>query len=289
MIPVGWLSPSQECWDSNLIRNLTSNKLYPTGLKFRHHTGFPPYHQAEGTILVLPGRYYSDHTDKINEALSNYRWVIGIKTSDEEDLFDTTLVRHPQLKWWIQTPRREHPGARLIGLGPTPHFNSLPSDPPEKCTDVFLSGQRTHGRRRECFEALESWDGSKVVRPTEGFTEGFEPREYVAGVTSAKVCPAPSGAVSPDTFRLYEALEAHCVPIADDVSPAYNSRGYWRMLFPDAPFPIIEDYASLPGYLSDVLEQWPANANRIAAWWIRHKRQMALDLVADLTELGACA
>src|SRR5438128_265611 len=122
---------------------------------------------------------------------------------------------------------------------------------------------------------------------TAGFTQGMAPAEYAAHMTSAKIAPCPSGAVSPDSFRLYEALEAHAVPIADDVSPSYDSRGYWQMLYPGAPFPIISDYTDLPGWIDDQLAVWPTNANRIAAWWMAEKRRMAHALTDDLTALGA--
>jgi len=101
------------------------------------------------------------------------------------------------------------------------------------------------------------------------------------------VAPAPSGAVSPDSFRLYEALEAHTIPIADDISPTHDSAGYWRLVFPDAPFPILDSYEQLPGYIEDQLKAWPANANQIAAWWTRQKRTMARNLRNDLKKLGA--
>lgn len=288
MISVGWLAPS-ECWDQLLPKLLTTNKLYPTGLEFRHFQGFPPPHQAEGCIISIPGAYWHAQYDTISEALTSYRWVLGMCVSDEECLFDIDRVEHGNIKWWRQTPRtdRDYGDARLFGVGYTPHFNSLPKDPPEKSTDVFLSGQRTHGRRRECFEALENYSGSKVVRPTEGFTEGFEPAEYVAGVVSAKVAPAPSGAVSVDTFRFWEALEAHAIPIADTVSPVDGVTDYWERVCPGAPFPVLRDYADLPGYLGDQVEQWPANANRVAAYWMRYKRSLALGLREDLGKLGA--
>jgi hypothetical protein len=117
----------------------------------------------------------------------------------------------------------------------------------------------------------------------------MEPGEYVLWMRAAKVAPCPSGAVSVDSFRLYEALESHCVPLADGVSHVDGRVDYWSRIFPDVPFPVVYDYADLPGYVDDALKAWPANANRIAAWWIRHKRRMALDLVEDLRELGACA
>jgi hypothetical protein len=126
-----------------------------------------------------------------------------------------------------------------------------------------------------------------VVRATDGFTQGMDPDDYARLMTSTKVAPAPAGPASPDSFRLYEALQAHAVPIADDVTPGYDSAGYWRTVFPDAPFPILTGYEQLRGYVGDQLGCWPANANRIAAWWMRYKRQMAGWLREDLEALGA--
>lgn len=285
MIDVGRLAPFNQ-WDNTLLDDLFENALYPTGLDFRRWDGYP--NVDGGIILIVPGRYWANQTDQIVEALSRYDWVLGIRCGDEEDVFDIAKVEHPNVKWWIQTPRtdREYlPGTRFIGLGYTPHFRHLPTETPEKRVDVFLSGQDTHRRRHEAFKALAGRADS-VVQATDGFTKGLPVDKYRSNMLVAKVAPCPSGAVSPDSFRLYEALEAHCVPIADDVSPAYDSAGYWRMLFPDAPFPVLTDYAQLPGYIDDALTGWPANANRITAWWMLQKRRMVLNLREDLQALG---
>lgn len=266
-----------------MLDDLWANRLWPTGLEFRRVEGYPPH--VDGCVLLIPGQYWHKQTDQITEAIQRFSWCLAIRTGDEQDLFDISAVSHPNVRWWTQTPRGDV-DARLIGLGYTPHMRQLKLGYPDKSTDVFLSGQRTHCRRKECFEALETWDGNKIVRPTEGFTEGFEPQEYVAGITAAKVCPAPSGPNTPDTFRLYEALQAHSVPIADDCSPAYESEGYWERLFPGCPFPILQNYESLPGYIDQALADWPSNANRIASWWIQTKRRYAYWLREDLTALG---
>jgi hypothetical protein len=291
MIPVGRLAPAG-CWDTNLLERLFRNELYPTGLQFKIMDGYP--NTNDSCVLVVPCRYWYEHIDEINAAIRRYSGVLFIRVGDEEDMFDVNRLEHPNIRYWIQTPRtdRHYPyGSRFFGVGFPPHFNNLSSTPPDKDMDVFLSAQRTHLRRQQAFEALEHVQGSQFVKSTDGFTkswrEGVGPGDYAVQMMKAKVAPAPSGAVSPDSFRLYEALEAHSVPIADDVSPAYDSEGYWRTLFPAAPFPILTDYADLPGYINDQLEVWPANANRIAAWWMRQKREMVLWLEADLKALGA--
>jgi hypothetical protein len=241
---------------------------------------------------MVPSRYWAGHEAEISTAIARYKWVLFMRTSDEEDLFDVNLIDHPNVQFWVQTPKvgKTYRGARFIGVGYAPHFRNLPQETPPKALDVFLSAQRTHKRRELAFDALKGdLPGVSLmfVNETQGFTQGLDADTYVRQMLYTKVAPAPAGAVTPDSFRLFEALESHAIPIADDVSPVYDSRGYWRMLFPDAPFPILTDYADLPGMINDLLADWPASANRVAAWWMRQKRQMATDLVTDLRALGA--
>lgn len=283
MIPVVHLPPGDQ-WDQHMLDRMLLNQLYPHGMDCEF---VEPWPDADGIVLVIPGRYWCDRADEITAAIADYRWVLAIRTSDEEALLDITEIEHPNLRWWAQTPIGHHDfKARYLPLGFPPHFNQLP-ETVDKQVDVFLSAQNTHQRRREAFDAVARIDHSRVVEQTSGFTQGMPPEKYAACMAAAKVAPCPAGAVSPESFRVYEALEAHTVPIADDLSPAYDSRGYWAALFPDAPFPILTDYTDLPGWIDDLLADYPRNANRIAAWWMAQKRRMAGWLRDDLTELVA--
>lgn len=285
MITVGRLAPYDQ-WDNNILDRLFANTLYPTGLDFKRHDGYP---EADGCILIIPGRYWHQEPNRIGEAIARYRWVLAIRTGDEENLFDPDRVYHANIKWWVQTPKVgfDYPeGSRFFGVGFPPHFNELPDLPRD--VDVFLSAQNTHQRRRECFTALATVKRiTAVLNPTEGFTQGMGREEYAEAMASTKVAPAPSGPQSPDSFRLFEALEAHAVPIADDLAPGQTMPGFWNTVYPDAPFPILNSYVQLPGYVRDQLGAWPANANQIAAWWIAKKREMSRWIREDLTELGA--
>jgi hypothetical protein len=291
-VPVHYLPPGDQ-WDQTLVRLLLTNRLYPTGWEFAATEG-DVWPDAEGLVLVFPGRYYVDRSEEIHDALSRYRWALIIKTGDEEDAFDIApLAADPRRRVWIQTPRidRTHPeGVRFMPLGFSPHFVDLPADPPDKTTTVFLSAQKNHDRRRQAFDALAGREDDEMfVRPTPGFTQGLAPEVYRDHMLAARIALAPSGVVSPCSFRLFEALEAHAVPIADDVSPVYDSRGYWSKLLPGAPMPVISDYGSLVGWVDDLLQAYPANANQIAAWWFREKRRWAFNLDEDLGAVTADA
>lgn len=293
MIPVLWLFPQQH-WDQNMIGRLLCNKLYDTGLAFKHvymerGQKLPKAAVGDTLVLVVPGRWWVDYVDDITKIIAPFDRVVAIRTGDEEDLFDIHQVKHPQIKWWVQTPRtdRDYGDARLFGVGFTPQFNDLGPVLPPKTLELFLSAQNTHERRHQCFEQFPvGRDGPRFVHASEGFTQGVDHKDYAELMVQAKVAPAPAGAVCPDSFRLYEALEAHAIPIADELSPAYPSWGYWRLLFPDAPFPVLSDWANGPGLVEDLLSGWPANANRVAAYWMGYKRQLVEWLREDLGQSG---
>lgn len=283
-VPVVRLAPHRQ-WDQALLDDLLSGDLYPHGVEFERLDAYP--RENSGICLVVPGRYWADRTAEISEAIAKYRWVLAFRVGDEEDLLNTEEVVHASLKWWIQTPRidRDYGGARFLPIGYTPHFRDLPTV--EKSADVFLSAQRTHARRVQCFEVLARSRFADNVHPTDGFTHGMKPADYAQAMAAARVAPAPAGPVSADSFRFWEALESHAIPIADTYSPADGDYGYWERMHPDAPYPILRDYQDLPGYIEDALADYPRLANRIAAWWIAQKRAMALNLREDLQSLGA--
>lgn len=287
VIHVGRLAPFNQ-WDQTLLDDLFANELYPTGLSFQRWDGYP--NADGGCVLLIPGRYWADSTDQVTEAIARFDWVLGIRVGDEEDLFDIGRVGHPNIRWWVQSPRtdRDYGDARFIGVGFTPHFRHLPTESPEKRLNVFLSAQNTHSRRSLAFRTLaNAAPADSVIQETEGFTQGMAFDKYRAAMLAARVAPAPSGAVCPDSFRLWEALEAHTVPIADDVSPTYDSQGFWEKVCPGAPFPVLSKYRDLPGYINDVASDWPASANRVTAWWMLQKRRYVQWLREDLEALGA--
>lgn len=248
---------------------------------------------SDGLIYIVHGA--NNKVADINKKIARFKWVLLILVSDEENLFDIDKIDHPNIKVWVQTPRagKDYDNVRYFGVGysyASKYRGSVGISYLNKPAEVFISGQNTHDRRKTIFEKLDSYrednpDKNVEIFETEGFTQGMEPADYYTHMASTKIAPAPSGIVSPDSFRLYEALELGAIPIADDLSPRYDSKGYWNIIFPDAPFPILQD-DNINSLIDESLENFQEKANGIFAWWIAQKRRYAHDLIEDIITLS---
>lgn len=258
MIPVRWLDAHPLCWDQALL-----DEMLPA--------------ETPRQTVVVPARYHTpgdvDPAD------------VAILTSDEESIFPWRELRAPLV--WIQTPRPDiHAGHdRFWPLGwpadTRALLGQLQGDGPVDPTgDWWFAGQVNHRRRQEAVAAMRAVDPANVVE-TPGFTQGAARDRYLATLAAVKAAPCPSGPKTPDTFRVWEALEAGVVPIADGRCPA-GVDGYWPFTYGQVPFPIIDDWANLPDVLAVELDRWPANANRCFAWWQLHKRTLRRQLLDDV-------
>lgn len=283
MTTVVWLKARTLCWDQHLVDGLLSSPEF--------------VHQEDevdpgGCVLVVPARYFEPA--EIQTLIDPLPWVLVILTSDEESTFDHEVLTHPAMRLWVMTPRpgQHAPGSRHLPEGCPADTTMALADrsPLDRPLDVFFAGQVTHERREACVAGMQALPESLRVEilPTEGFTEGIDRHDYLAVLASTKIAPCPSGPATPDSFRLFEALEAGCLPIADALAPAEGYLpGYWPLLFNEAPpFPVIEDWAELPKEVDAALSAWPGNAIRAQAWWLLRKRAYRLALAADVAELS---
>ena len=293
-INVWWVPPSGKWCMDTFSRTLTGD-FFRTAK--RHEYVFRWLEEGEripegaSGIVVVAGDSWVGREEVLNEWINAMPWCMFVLLSDEGALFDLSKLSHPNWRLWVQNPRESHRGAdAFLGCG-VPNqtrvalrlaLNDKPRD-----TDWFFAGQITHSRRISAANAMESLRGTKsTFLPTDGFAKGFGLEDYVSELCSAKVVPCPSGPTTPDTFRLWEALEAGCLPIADSKSPA-GGNGYWHLLFGGRPpFPIIEEWSSLSSVMENALSCYPANVNRVYSWWQQYKRNSSYRIDRDVTVLS---
>lgn len=297
-IKVVWLSyypevPAQDYWDMTMLKDIFSGDMWKpvNGFEFEDVFSLDDVPEEEGAIVVIPARYHHRDIEKINADIAPLPWVIMMIIGDEESAFPSEKLSHPKMKLWVMTPiPGRHKADHFLPHGYTPDTRQMLGKYDadiEISLDWFFAGQVTHNRRKSCVGNIRNVENGYLVE-TDGFAHGISHEAYYAGMVSAKAVPCPSGPMTPDSFRVCEALEAGCIPIADDCTPNANyPKGYWTNVFQECePFYVVRKWESFPGYMKDILDHWPENANRVFAWWQAYKKRLAYDVVGDLNSFG---
>lgn len=275
-------------WDQGILEDTFAKD------EFEHHTSMHAVPNGEGAIVVINGRTHVDDIALINKDLANLAWVLLIITGDEEGLFPWQEIRHPMLRTWVQLPRMNKHNDVSFKL-PNGYRAGTPALLKDigywqKDIDFSFIGQVNHPRREQCVEAAETIDNQyeSYIETTDAFgKEALAQREYLGILARSKIVLCPSGIETPDTFRLYEALEAGCVPVVDAFATNNQDWGFWFYLFGEQPpFPIIPYWDELPNLMPTLLKEYPENANRCFAWWQQYKRKIYNKLMSDLKEIN---
>lgn len=317
-VPVYWLSlnPDAICrgyWDNGLIEGLFSGDVWavPGGPEFEHHELRVTLDDAAavatelqpGGVVVLGARHHAtpEYVTALLRIVGGMRYALLVLSGDEEGAFPAErFIAMPNVRVWVMTPQpgRDYGDAYLIGSGWPPGIReTLRTVTDEESVWrgalwAFM-GQVTHERRRACVDMLHERadrDDDYTLVESSGFTLGIDQADYWRYLADTRVALCPSGPISADSMRLYEALEAGCVPLADDRRPANPiQHDYWERLFGAVPFPIVHGAWDTESQTIDwVLSRWPGVQHEVFSWWIRQKRRMAYRLVEDLEAVGAC-
>ncbi len=144
-------------------------------------------------------------------------------------------------------------------------------------------------RERQSFSqiALESKD--MYLLSSSGFGSGNQVGLYSAILENSIFAPCPAGN-SPETIRLYDALECGCIPIClphDFIqSPLALSR------FGVPPFPLLSSWDELPNFLTEHKRQLREKPDAILtlqrnciAWWSKYKKEIAALVDARIATL----
>lgn len=265
---VVWLSVTEGVnprgyWDQSLLEFMFK------GDDMVHHEKIRP--DMKHAIVVIPGAYQEGNVDKVNTELAKLDSCKVIITSDEENKFPIDDLEHPNMRIYATYPNKKYTSQiTWLPIGPARINENLIADKP---LDWAYLGQVNHESRRKLVEILEDMGDNRMLLETSGFSQGFPRDEYYDWMSRAKVAPAPRGNISPDSFRLYEAMEVGAVPITED-------REFWNYLFGDHRFAVIDsDWEEIKSITQHILDYYPFDNNRVQAWWMRKKLDIQDDLL----------
>lgn len=229
--------------------------------------------ESDRKIVIIPGALQAEKVDEISMELEQYPKVLVIITSDEESLFPIDQLYHPDMKIYVMYPNKDkHQRADyFLPIGPAPDYKMI--ERKTKDIEWFFAGQITHPARQEMAEVLKEY-GDGVLKATDGFAKGYPHKDYYDTMSAAKIVPSPGGPCSPDSFRLYEALEAGAIPIPDNPE-------FWTMLYGEIPFPTVENWSQFPDKSNHFKDRFDVTLDCMA-WWMRKKWDIREQLMKDL-------
>lgn len=298
-VNVVWLnynegSPERGYWSYGWLEQTLINSPTPPwdgDIKFYQGLQVSDVPEGEGAIVVIPAEYNAPYVDKLNIDLAKLPWCVLVLASDERGLFPIELIDMTYVtSLWVMTPHFEKhvypPRTNFIGVNypqdaheRIAQFKHASKDRTHICS---FSGQITHERRHQMVEALEPH--GFYLNKTEGFTQGLGRDEYYAMMAGTISTPAPSGPVTLDSFRAYEALESGGIPILDLECPlAQDGNRYWNAVLGDNhPLPTVFDWNNAHPWIDDNAFNWPLSGNLVFSWWQMYKRELRYRLLDSI-------
>ncbi|WP_179945973.1 exostosin domain-containing protein [Polynucleobacter asymbioticus] len=152
-------------------------------------------------------------------------------------------------------------------------------------------GRKLHpSSERKAFSSATLECDDLYLLSSTGFASGNTVGLYAAIMENSIFAPCPAGN-SPETIRLYDALESGCIPISLD-HLFLRSEQALGALGP-APFPILKSWEELPEFLSKMKKQLQCEPHAIAelqtqciTWWSAYKKYIAKHIITKIAQIS---
>lgn len=289
MIHVAW--PDWEArgsWDMGLVHELTAGSAYD------HAAWFP---NDDGAVVVIPGQHWIGEARELAKSIALLPWALTIVTSDEEALFPVEVLPHDERHAIVGQYHARPEFDRIISIGPQPGTQQILDKIGQipRMGDVTFAGQDTHARRHELLAVIKdmamepSRFGNLTWLATTGFREGLSQERYLQALRETRIAPCPSGPHSLDSFRLYEAIAAGCLPVVETHTPHGPEWEFWTALFgAECPIPRVESWTVLPALVESLRDgaTWQAARDRIARWYSGFREDLAIDFERTIKRLS---
>jgi hypothetical protein len=264
-------------WDYGLLKEIFDKN----NIKQIKVTSLP---ECDRAFVVIPGPQNIEYEEDISKELSKIKRVVLFITGDESATFNVDKINHKNIEIWIQYPHKKHYKYNKLPIGVPQHLSKLLPRYQNKVYDVFFSGQITHQRRQELAKVMPKIPNS-FYKPTKGFAEGLEPKEYYNIMSMSKIVPCPSGAEVIDSFRFYEAIEMLCLPIGDRLDSKGINTDFFNFVFEnDHPIKTFNNWQDLINLLPGLINDYQFEMHKIVCWWIKYKRDLSIKILEQINE-----
>lgn len=291
-------SPNRGYWDQGIVEDIIAGRWAEPG-RPRFHTCEWPDTDGEDTIVLVTAAHFDEtHVPHVRRRLAAHQHVLWILTSDEEGHAPWRDCVHDGVRVWRQTPtgsELDDPTVRPFPLGYPHRIRQAAWDYWTKVhtgadRDYVwgFAGQETHERRSALVDALRRREDPGIIVRTNRFAAGLSYPEYVRIMAETRVVPSPSGPLTPEAFRTYEAYELGAVPIPDGTSPRGDDGATLAARIMGAPVYTQADWTadSLNHVLDIGTNSWPATQHQVWSRYQQWGRRLVRRLWADIDHVG---
>lgn len=278
MIPVVWYEGQQGRWDHWILMRTFEKYQW----LFRQHNE-PESKIFDRAIIIIAGK---PDVQKVRQYLDNINSGVVIMMSEEDAYFDWKAAI-PENKFeiwtqnWHQSTKDEIPIENRILLGiPYRKGYKFNKELPKKYLWSFV-GQVQNPFRQQCVNVLKKLpDGyMKIVRGFGGgVSGGVEYQEYLDIIAQSKFVICPSGSMTVETFRVFEAMECGSIPITDRRCPR-DPEGwdYWEKVVPNNNLFTVPNWEDI-GDILDSYDDFP-HPDMMNQWWEDYKNELETKLI----------
>jgi len=281
MIDVVWHNAAKGNWDSGLLSEIFD--AHPD-VFVQSNTEMPKV--FDRAIVVVVGK---PDAAPLRKYLESLREALVLLTSDEDAYFPWEYAVPNHCKIWTQYYNEEYKlGIReRFLLGPPNRLKDYKINRTlEKKYLWSFVGQVQNPARQACVAALEKLGGGymQICELFGGNGNGaVEYQDYLDIMCQSKFVICPSGSMSVDSFRLYEAIECGAIPITERRSPRDPQHfNYWDEVYPPHTIWTVNEWDDM--LAENFFDFYSENhVRKMNLWWTKYKRDLTHHLLAYAT------
>jgi hypothetical protein len=229
-INIQWFTQDESLWELDWLRYLFSDvqqhiEIEPNPTKIKTN---------ENTVLIC--NHAIPYRCVLDELRSKGKQYVIVLLSDENLRDPCEWLHDPHclglMRNYVHPGQLHHPKVKVFGLGYKRGFcEHLEGNRVRNLRWSFAG--TPHGDRQRMLNLFED------IKPNRSYScsgfnakDGLDTAEYVRLLERSQYVLCPPGQDSMDSFRLYEALEAGCVPLTINNSSQFILKpSYWHAVF----------------------------------------------------------
>ena len=230
---------------------------------------------------------------KLNSLADQKKPVVLLHLSDETVNDPISIYEHPAVKLIIRNyVRKDIPSNDKVITIPLGYVRNRSSKGKfkklsERTVVWSFAGSVDKPNRIEMLQTLATVEpNSMKLLPTWKHPLPEEAEEYMKTLEDTRFVPCPKGQ-NYETYRLYEALEAGCIPIC--IGDANNEHECYNKLIGDNAILISKDWSSVKSMIQQIsnnLEALNQIQENLTKYWMTHKVNITAHILAALERIS---